>query len=281
MKTLKIGVLIFVLMSGYLNVNGSERIRLTLDASSEVLVKASIAPIAYAGSNFHLQWAPLMNLRAVDEEKRHSVSVFQDFLPPKRVLFGNRPVAVGDIWKIKQQDGVLALLKQLQPNPDMEMGGVDSPGAWACLRAYSEQFAEIVFRVHAEFILEGGSLTPSQFAGKLVISRRAGKIAFFRMRVPEGTLNFDAKRYHKTGNSFGTDSGFLPRMELLAGTKNDETIYDVHIPEEEVERKLRDKFYKFQKINWVKVDEALELARKRQKPIHVISIDGPLTDESC
>ena len=45
-------------------------------------------------------------------------------------------------------------------------------------------FAEIVFRIHAEFALEEGWFTPSQFAGRLVIDRTQAKVAFFEMSRP-------------------------------------------------------------------------------------------------
>ena len=47
------------------------------------------------------------------------------------------------------------------------------------------------------------------------------------------------------------------------------------------ERALILRFYKSQQINWVQPDQVLEMARVQQKPIHAISIDGPLVDESC
>ncbi len=285
MKTLQIGCLIFILISGAVSADDGNKIALTLDTSSEVLVKAFIDPIADSGSNFHLEWAPLAKLKAAELEKQYPASVFEDFLPAKRVFLGavlpDKAVAVGEIWRMKQQDGIFELLKQLHPKPDLDMGGVDVPGGWACLRGYNAKIAEIAFRVHAEFVLEGGSLTPSQFAGKLVISRGDGKVVFFRMHVPKGAVNFDAKRMHKNSNSYGTDSGFLPRMELLAGTENNDTRFDVSITQEAASRKLTAQFYKSQQIHWVAMEQALELAQMHQKPVHVVSIDGPLTDESC
>ena len=87
------------------------------------------------------------------------------------------PVLVHELWKIEPHDGILALLKQLHPNPQMDMviDSGDSRGAWACLRAYNAQFAEIAFRIHAHFVLEDGFFTPSQFAGKLIIAVTMGK----------------------------------------------------------------------------------------------------------
>ena len=49
----------------------------------------------------------------------------------------------------------------------------------------------------------------------------------------------------------------------------------------EAKRVLTLRFYKSQQINWVSVNEALEMAQAQQKPIQVVSTDGPLDDEAC
>lgn len=281
MKALHAGIFILILMSGHLRAdelltNNGSRIVLNLDAASEVLVNAFIDPIEFTRYDFHVEWDTLANLRAAEPEKQHTASVFHAFLP-------KGPVSVGELWKIEPHDGILALLKQLHPNPQMDMviDSGDSRGAWACLRAYNAQFAEIAFRIHAHFVLEDGFFTPSQFAGKLIITRNDGKIAFFQMHVPEGTLNFDVGWEHEDHQWTIGDSGFCPRIELLAGTQNDQTQFVVSISQEEAERKLILQFYKSQQINWVAMNRALEMAQMLQKPIHAIAIDGPLDDESC
>ena len=211
MKTLTIGLLILVMMSGQLNADDhsatNNKIALNLDGTSEVLVEGFIAPIEYTQYGFHVEWDELANLRVAEPEKRYPTSVFHAFLPPTAV-------SIGDLWKI-EEEGVLALLRQLYPKPNLDiiMNAGDSRGLWACLRAYNDKFAEIVFRIHAEFILEDGRFTPSQFAGHLVIDRIKEKVASFKMYVPEGIINFDVGR-----NSTRTiDIGFCPQMELRAG----------------------------------------------------------------
>ena len=277
MKTLTIGLLILVMMSGQLNADDhsatNNKIALNLDGTSEVLVEGFIAPIEYTQYGFHVEWDELANLRVAEPEKRYPTSVFHAFLPPTAV-------SVGDIWKI-EEEGALELLRQLYPKPNLDiiMNSGDSRGLWACLRAYNDKFAEIVFRIHAEFILEDGRFTPSQFAGHLVIDRIKEKVASFKMYVPEGVLNFDVGR-----NSTRTiDVGFCPRMELRAETR--EVAPDIEfvesVTQEEAERKLILRFYKSQQINWVSLEKALVMAPAQGKPVHAISIDGPLADESC
>ena len=277
MKILTVGFLILVVMSGQLGADNhssaDNKITLNLNDASEVFVKGFIAPIEYTQYGFHVEWDELANLRVAEPEKRYPASVFRTFLP-------SEAVSVGDLWKI-EEGGVLELLRQLHSKPslDISMNAGDSYGLWACLRAYNDKYAEIVFRIHAEFILEDGRFTPSQFTGHLVIDRIKEKVASFKMYVPEGVLNFDVGR-----NSTRTiDVGFCPQIELRAEIREiaPNLKFVASITQEAAERKLILRFYKSQQINWVSLEEALEMGPAQQKPIHVISIDGPLADESC
>ena len=308
MKMLGIGCLIFILFLQYGvadEASTSNRIVLTLDNDTKVLVKGFIAPIEYTQDNFHVTWDALANLRVAEPEKYHPASVFQAFLPTEARLQNGREkpflqelksllrenstsrgnsVSIGEVWQI-EQDGLLELLSQLHPNPnlDMHINPGDSRGMWACLRAYNAEFADIVFRIHAEFKLENGWFTPSQFTGNLVIDRTEGKVVSFHLYVPEGTLNFDVNRYHGEGPSFGTDIGFCPQIELRAGAEDivQDTQFSEAITLAAAKRVLILRFYKSQQINWVSVNQALEMAQIQQKPIHVVSTNGPLDDEAC
>ena len=131
---------------------------LNLDRNTEVSVKGFIAPIEYTEHDGHVKWDALANLRVAEPEKQHSASIFESFLPPKSV-------SVGELWQV-EESGVLELLRQLHPNPNLDT--CDSRGLWACLRAYDNEIADIGFRIHAEFDLVEGRFTPSQFAGNLI-----------------------------------------------------------------------------------------------------------------
>ncbi len=245
------------------------KITLNLDGDAEVNVKGFIAPIEYTQYNFHVEWDELANMRVVEPQKQYPASVFQAFLP-------SEPVSLGECWQIEKED-VLTLLRQLHPDPRLEMDAEDSQGLWACLRAYNDELADIVFRIHAEFALKGGWFTPSQFAGHLVIDRMKEKIVRFQMHVPKTTLNFDVG-----WDTIGcTDIGFCPQIELCAGKQPDDVEFAMSITQEAAERSLILCFYKSEKINWVLPDQAAEIAEKQINLIHVISINGPLVDESC
>jgi len=72
-------------------------------------------------------------------------------------------------------------------------------------------------------------------------------------------------------------------MELYAGTQDilQDAKFTEAISQEEALQALMLRFYKSAQINWVSLEEALEIAPAQQKPIHAISISGPLFDESC
>ena len=257
----------------------NNKIALNLDGDAEVSVKAFIAPIEHMNPNFHEEWEALANLRVAEPEKVYATSVFGAFLPDK-------PVSVGDYWQIDEQAAV-ALLRQLQPHPnlDMHINAGDSRGLWACLRAYDDEFADIMFRIHVAFALTDGWFTPSQFAGHLIIDRIKKSVAFFQMRVPEGTL-FDVnwkKQKDEPDYYYSSGGGVCPQIELRAEMQDvsQETVFTTSITPEEAERTLIQRFYKSQQINWVPFEEASDISQAQQKPIHAISVDGPLADEAC
>ena len=258
-----------------------DKITISLDGNEKVSITGFIAPIEYTQYDFHEEWDALANLRVMEPEKLYATSIFSDFLTQD-------PISVGDVWEIKHE-GVLNLLKQLHPEPnvDMHLNAGDSCGLWACLRAFNDEYADITFRIHAEFKLTDGWFTPSQFKGNLVIDRINGSIVNFKMYVPRGVLNFDVNWYttseHYNKPAWYTDIGYCPQMELRTGIDDYpyKIDYTESISQEDAVNKLIRCFYKSQQIDWVSLEEAQELALIQQKPIHAISIDGPLADESC
>ncbi|MDE0086355.1 MAG: hypothetical protein OXU23_11615, partial [Candidatus Poribacteria bacterium] len=82
---------------------------------------------------------------------------------------------------------------------------------------------------------------------------------------------------------YSTGGGVCPKIELYGGTRDvlKDTEYTACITREKAEHILIQKFYKSQRIKWLPFDEALEIAQAEQKPIHAISIAGPLDDEAC
>ena len=162
------------------------KITLNIDGDAKFSVKGFIAPIEYTQSNYHVEfeWDELANLRVAAPEKAYSASVFRAFLP-------DAAVSVGNPWQIEEA-GALELLRQLPtPNSYLDMRDYGDPGLWACLRAYTDEFADIAFRIHTEFKLGDGWFTPSQFTGHLLINRLEETVSFFQMRLPDGPVNFE------------------------------------------------------------------------------------------
>ena len=255
----------------------NNKIALNLDNDTSVSVKGFIAPIEYTQRNYHVDWDELANFRVAEPERQYPASVFQAFLPQE-------PVSVGECWQI-EEEAALTLLRQLSPCPQLALktAGADSFGLWACLRGYNDTFAEILFRIHAEFVLEKGWFAPSQFAGHLVIDQREKKVASFKMHVPDATLNFDVRWRIFGDERRAADIGFCPQMELWAGAQDvlQDATFTAAITPAEALQTLMLRFYKSARINWVSLEEALEIAPAQQKPIHAVSISGPLFDESC
>ena len=262
----------------------TNKINLNLNDNTEITVNAAIEPIQHTAGNFHEKWDALANLHTAVPASQYSHADFRDLLP-------SHAVVVGECWEIKQTT-IEKLLKQLHPNPSLDMrvemyGIEEAKGLRACLRAYNNQLAHIVLRIHAEFALTDGWFTPSQFAGHLVIDRTQDSIIYFQLGVPEGTLNFDVhwetilEDWDKP--RWITDCGYCSRMELWTGSKEilNGIEYTQAITQEQAEHNLILQFYDSQQINWVSLEEAYEIAPKQQKPVHVISLDGPLTDEAC
>ncbi len=251
------------------------KITLNLSNDTKVTVKGFIAPFEYDSSDFHVEWDELANLHAAEPEKQYPASVFQSFLP-------SESVSVGECWQIREEDA-LTLLRQLSPHPQLKLhinSGDPRRAMWACLRAYNNEFVEILFRIHGQFVMNRGWLTPSQFAGHLIIDRFQEKVVSFKMHVPQTTLNFDIGWTQEDGNTAAA-LGYCPQMELCTGTPPQDIEFSASITQKEAERVLVSCFYEFQKINWVSFEEVLEMAPAQGKPIHVISVDGPLFDEAC
>ncbi|MCY4402174.1 MAG: hypothetical protein OXD54_06305 [Candidatus Poribacteria bacterium] len=257
----------------------SNKITLNLSSDEKVTIKGNIAPIEDMSPNFHEEWDALANFRVHEPEKEYSTSVFRAFLP-------NDPVTVGEYWEV-EETGILELLRQLNPNPNLEMhiDIGDSSGLWACLLAHNDQHAHIVFRIHAEFALQDGWFTPSHFAGDLIIDQTKKDVVSFQMHVPEGKW-FDVNwKKDKDAPDFvySTAAGVCPLIQLYGHTRENpkDTNYTTFVTREKAKNILLRQFYKSHQIDWLPFDEAYEIAQAEQKPIHVLSIDGPLDDEAC
>jgi len=265
---------------------------LTVSDPAELRVDAYWEPIKDSQYDLHHKWEELGKLRPAFQSRVYSGSDFRAFLPGK-------PVSVGEIWAL-EGDGLLTFLRQFHSGATLRLhiNNGDSLGAYACLRGVSDQYAQVVFRIHAEFVLRDGFFTPGQFTGSLVLDRASNRPVFFRMYLPPAPVNFDvgwriAIDGHGKMTVGGTevevearhitDAGCVPRMELIGGNPEviDGAKWLAVKSLDEVKRALALRSYRFKNIEWVEFEDALRLARKADKPLHVVAVDGTLDDESC
>ena len=265
-----------------IDLNGALKNTVTLQ------VHAHWDPIADSTYNLHKnspENTELFDLSPNEPIREYKGDAFNAFLP-------SSTVAVGDVWEL-DLDSVIPFLSQFHTGPTGKLRH-GQKGAFACLRALSPDYADITFRIHAEFTLatrpipeserrkdadpvKRARFIPSQFAGRLLINLKTGDICDFSLALPPRNSNVDI-------NDFGyADMVFVPRMELLAtptGTLNDIKWKEVITPET-ARRRLELKFYKFAEIDWLPFEDAVKKAEATQRPIHAVLTWGPLLDESC
>ena len=268
-------------------------LRTVLSNSATVPVQAHWDPIENTANNLHWateekfnrskaqrqepvdmtweQWLKLFNPGPAYPLKSYSTGDFRVFLPPSTVN-------VGDVWDL-DPERILPFLRQFHSSATMDVG-YDRNGAKACLRALSSEYADIVFRIHARFKLDASIdayLRPAQFAGHLVINLNSGTIHQFTLSLPNLNSNVDigAFRTH--------DIGFVPRMELssLPETQPESMAWETAITAKEADKKFQNALYKFTEIEWTPIEDAVELAKASNRPIHAVLLFGVLDDESC
>ena len=262
---------------------------INLNNSASLEVHAHWDPIADSTYNLHKdspENIALFDLSPNEPVREYKGDAFNAFLP-------SSSVTVGDVWEL-DLDAVIPFLSQFHPGATGKLKH-GQKGAFACLRALSEDYADISFRIHAEFTLatrpnpdwKPGSdrrrqvdlarFIPSQYTGRLLIDLKSGSICDFSLALPPRNSNVDI-------NDFGyADMVFVPRMELLATlTKaSDDIKWEDVITAEEARSRLELKFYKFAEIKWLPLEAAVAEAVATQRPLHTVLTWGPLDDESC
>ena len=223
------------------------------------------------------QWLEVFNPGPAHPLKNYSTADFQVFLPP---LIAN----VGDVWDL-DPERILPFLRQFHPSATMKFpryGSIpsDQEEAKVCLRAISSEYADIVFRIHARFTLNASIdayMMPAQFAGHLVINRESGTVCQWTLSLPPRNSNVDigAFRTH--------DMAFVPRMGLysLSETQPKSIAWEAAITVEEADKKFQNSLYTFAEIEWTPIEDAVELAKASNRPIHAVLLFGVLDDESC
>lgn len=264
-----------------------------LDKETTLQVRAYWEPIADSAldlPNYSPENAAIFNnLSPAHPTQEYEADAFTAFFP-------NGDVTVGDLWELDVNKVVL-FLQQFHPGATAEMhlnpggwyttadhrrvvSGMESDGGFACLRALSSDYAEIVFRVHAEFLLDKDAsayFTPAQFTGRLVLNRHNGTIREFWLYLPSRNTNVDINAFN------AADMVFVPRMELIGQNADDQSniVWETTITEEETKAMLAAAFYKSAEIERFSIEEVVAQAQAKDRPIHLLLTWGVFDDESC
>ena len=264
-----------------------------LDKKATLQVRAYWEPIADSAldlPSYSPENAALFNnLSPAHPTQEYEADAFTAFFP-------NGDVAVGDLWEL-DVNKVIPLLRQFHPGATAEMhinpgawrdadgrrvvvSGMESDGGFASLRALSSGYVEIVFRIHAEFLLDKDAsayFTPAQFTGRLILNRNSGTIREFWFYLPSRNTNVDINAFN------AADMVFVPRMELIGQNPDDqnEIVWETVITEEETKTMLAAAFYKSAEIQRYPIEEVVAQAQAQNRPIHVLTTWGVFDDESC
>lgn len=207
------------------------------------------------------------------------------------------------------------LLSMFHPRPFVKTRFAPQ-GSVACIRAVSDFYYDIAFRIHAEFQLNEPPnfpfwFSPGQFTGRIFLSKDASHVRHFRLYVPNNrTLNVDMEWLYGASESSNmeVDIGYLPQMELESlGPSIPSVIYDENgnvidsrnadgeplefvfeditwkseISWEEAAKKLEVTMYPFKKVSYFPFTEAFDRASAEKKLVHSVLLWGALDDQSC
>ncbi|KAJ8333172.1 hypothetical protein SKAU_G00420680 [Synaphobranchus kaupii] len=259
-------------------------------------------------------------------------SQFRAFLPPKNKLEAGEPW-----WVVPSELNIFtgylpnnryhpptprgkevilhSLLSMLHPRPFVKSRFAPQ-GAVACIRAISDFYYDIVFRIHAEFQLNEVPdfpfwFTPGQFTGNIILSRDSSHVREFRLYVPNNrSLNVDMEWLYggSESSNMEVDIGYLPQMELQATAPSipsfiqdeegnmidsrggaggdpiqfvfEEIHWKSEISRKEAAQRLELMLYPFKKVTYLPFSEAFSRAQAEQKLVHSVLLWGALDDQT-
>lgn len=196
------------------------------------------------------------------------------------VLAGLLPkegVELGQAWTI-EPSVVEGLLSLLHSNVHADLN-IDGAGSVAVLRAVSEDFFEVDFRLHAQFLYgEYIWVTPAQFDGVAIVERENKRIRFLKVEVPTEHYRNIAFEIH--GGDWRTGLGFSPQLGMEGGESTN-IDWSQELTLEDVRSKLSEQLLSFTRTEWLPLSEALRKGEDLGRPILAIVLEGALTDQSC
>jgi hypothetical protein len=205
---------------------------------------------------------------------------------------------VGQMWSIDPAR-VVPFLEQIHPRPATSFDRYAQPygrrpgppGAFGILRALSHDRLELLFRVHAEFVLREGAVlyTPACFLGRLQVDRATGTVDCFEMHVPtERPVNVNItitfphpQRPRKEVSNIVFEHVDPMVLEGGDGALLERDDWQAALDLDQAHHRLKSAFYRFMDIDWVPTEKAVEIARELRRPILAVVLTSPLDDQSC
>jgi hypothetical protein len=203
----------------------------------------------------------------------------------------------GQTWRI-DPEAAAGFLAQFHPGTSTTFDHYEQPygrrpgpaGAFGILRAVTPAWLDVLFRVHAEFVLEEGAVvyTPACFLGRMLVDRAAGTVAYLDMRVP-GDLSVNLNillTFPLPGERKEVTNIVFERIETMELSGGDaEALARVEAPDAlapgEAHHRLKKAFYKFLDVDWVPIEEVFERASAVHRPVLAAVLTSPLDDQSC
>lgn len=229
----------------------------------------------------HVQWAPVLDVdfgsgaqaevfqeaiesRVCHEEQGYGVEDFEAFLP-------ENAVPLGAVWSLQFSE-LAPFLRQIHDGARAD--GPGRSGGYACLRAVSPAFAEVLFRVQVNFALDGGRgwMVPALLQGRVLFARTSERVRSFEMWLPDERPNVLLK-----AGGFQR-LGYVPRMRWLGGDPPTpkEIAWRGQIPAAEAWQKLAHGFYGALDLDWPSLEQVAP-----DRPLLVLVLPAPLENECC
>ncbi len=261
----------------------AQPVALAIKTPFTIELRAEGTPFTDSRYRFAERFPLVRDFRPARATARHDAAVFRALLP-------DRPVRVGETWR-PDPEAAIAFLRQVHPGATASLHhgagahGIAAPGTVALLRAVDARHAEIALRVHAEFRLDGDGgpgtsyLTPAQFRGHLVIDRARSVVTHFSLGLPDAPSNVDLNIAR--GEGVIADIGRIACLRVATDAPRPTIDATTAIDDATAAQALARAFYPVADIEWLPLPQALARATETGKPLHVVTLFGPLLDESC
>ena len=256
-------------------------------AASPITVKAAWEPIADSTFGLHARVEALSTFEPAQPQSAYRFADFRVFLPGAKTR-------VGDTWEL-EHELLLPFLRQFHPGATFQrkFEAADAVYAYAVLRAVSDHYLDVSFRLHPQIRFEENTrLAPAQLQGRFVCDTVQKQVLLFRCELPKRVPNFDA--FAPLGlqlvrgdaaaaqPTIMSDAGLIPKMELSSNTdpRVKTLAWRESITDAAATKALANRFYPYLS-KFIELEQAIKRSQATGKPIYAIVQSGTLDDEAC